>query len=292
MDLDLVGYLFGLLDPDDRARTEDALRSDPAARANLERLRANLAPLAIARSEEFPPAGLADRTLALIASRGQIRNMSGTSHVPSLVSVREPVFAPPRWGRMDAVIAASILILVGGLGMSGVGQLRKEHARIVCDNNLRQISNGLAKYCSEHDGRFPQVSDRPPNNYAGAFVPLLRDGGYLGAGELPNCPLVTIVAAEPNAGGYAYSLGVRGPDGRLDGLHRSDGDLQPILADQPAPISHRDGHNVLFVGGNVRYCNDPHVGIGGDHIFINQAGRVAAGLNRNDAVLAGPRETP
>ena len=67
MDLDLVGYLFGLLDPDDRARTEDALRSDPAARAELDRLRTSVAPLAMAREDYAPPAGLADRTIARIA---------------------------------------------------------------------------------------------------------------------------------------------------------------------------------------------------------------------------------
>jgi hypothetical protein len=297
MDLDLVGYLFGLLDPEDRARTAAALAADPAARASLERLRVNLAPLAVARTDEGPPAGLADRTVALIAARrsssaseDRVEILAGARARIGIASDREPVFAPSRWGRMDVLIASSILVLVGGLGVSGIGRVQREHARTTCQNNLRQISNGLTDFSLNHNGRFPQIDDRPPYNVAGAFVPLLKDGGYLPSG-LPNCPLVN-VAAEPNAGGYAYTLGVREPDGQVDGLRRSDGDLQPILADQPTPVSHGDGHNVLFVGGNVRFCTNPNVGVGGDHIFLNQAGNIAAGLNRHDTVLADADKTP
>ncbi len=290
MDLDLVGYLFDLLDPADRARTEAALRADPAARADLDRLRANLAPLAAAVWDEPPPAGLVDRTLALVAGWTGARRPAPAGRT-IFAGDREPFFAPSRWGRLDAVIAASIFILVGGLGMSGIGRVQNERSKIRCRDNLRQIGHGFAIYNGEHNGRYPQISDRPPNNFAGAFVPMLQDGGYLPAGGLPSCPLVN-VAAEPNAGGYAYSLGVRGPDGQLYGLRRMDGDLHPILADQAMPVSHGNGYNVLFIGGNVRFCPNPNVGVGGDHIFLNRAGIIAAGTDRNDAVLGEVRARP
>jgi hypothetical protein len=150
----------------------------------------------------------------------------------------------------------------------------------------------LAEYSLAHNGRFPQIVDQPPNNVAGAFVPMLQNAGYLSSAGLPACPMVTVAANEPNAGGYAYSLGVREPDGQLEGLRRTDADLLPIAADQPAPVSHGNGHNVLYVGGNVRFATNPNVGVGGDHIFLNQAGVIAAGLNRNDTVLAPGHVSP
>jgi hypothetical protein len=291
MDLDLVGYLFGLLDPADRERTEAVLRADPTAQANLDRLRVNLAPLTAARGDELPPIGLADRTIALV-TRHANNGRPVPSHRPVLGTDREPAFAPSRWGRVDVLIAASILIVVGGLGVSGIGRVQKQRAQITCQNNLRELHHGLAEYSLAHDGRFPQIVDRPPNNVARAFVPMLQDAGYLSPAGLPACPMVTVAENEPNAGGYAYSLGVRGPDGQLEGLRRTDADLLPIAADQPVPVSHGAGHNVLFVGGNVRFTTSPNVGVGGDHIFLNQAGIVAAGLNLNDTVLAGAHSSP
>lgn len=293
MDLDLAGYLFELLDPQERSRTETALRADPVARARLDRLRANLVPLAAARTEEPPPAGLADRTLALVAAYSR-----GGRPAPvrrAALGDREPVYSPPRWRRIDVFVAASILILVGGLGLSGVGRVQQRHDMTVCQNNLRQLHTAFVGYSLDHDGRFPQVSDRPPNNVAAVFVPMLQQAGYLPPTGAPACPAAVSVVASPDAGGYAYSLGFRGPDGQLHGLRRTAGreaDLLPILADRPVPASHGTGHNVLFIGGNVRFCTTPKVGVDGDDIFINQRDAVAAGLHYLDTVLGAGDTSP
>jgi len=94
MDLDLVGYLCNLLDLEERARTEAALCADPAMSARLERLRANIAPLAYAETDP-PPVGLADRTLARVFNRP-----TPSTRIPAtLGSDREPAFAPSRWRR-------------------------------------------------------------------------------------------------------------------------------------------------------------------------------------------------
>jgi hypothetical protein len=182
---------------------------------------------------------------------------------------------------------------MGGLGVSGAGRLQQRHDRALCQNNLRQLHQAFVGYSQNHDGRFPQVSDRPPNNVAAAFVPLLQDAGQLPATGAPACPAV--VVAPGATGGYAYSLGFRGPDGQLHGLRRGpglDADLLPLLADRPLPAGHRTGHNVLFIGGNVRYCSTPKVGVDGDDIFVNQAEAIAAGLHRLDTVLADGNTPP
>jgi hypothetical protein len=296
MDLDLVGYLLGLLDAEERTRTEAALRDGPEARTRLERLRTNLAPLHEAREEVSPPAGLVERTLAL-----KHGHRPKPARRLDMARPNEPVFTSSRWRRVDAAVAACILVMFGGLGVSGLGRIQKQHEQAVCQNNLRQLHHSLVGYSQEHGGLFPQVTDRPPNNYAGAFVPMLSDGGYLTPVGLPPCP-VAVVKAQPAgaeggpvAGGYAYSLGYRDPDGRLHGLRRDEGedsDLLPILADRPAPAGHATGHNVLFIGGAVRFCTTPKVGVNGDDIFVNQNGVIAAGLNRLDSVIAAGHVAP
>ena len=50
-DEDLIGYVFDLLDPDDRAAVAARVKADPAAAARLEQLRAAAAPvLAVAEA--------------------------------------------------------------------------------------------------------------------------------------------------------------------------------------------------------------------------------------------------
>lgn len=59
-DEDLIGYLFDLLDPIERAAVATCLETDPAVRARLERLRAEAAPLlAVAEVEREAQIGRA-----------------------------------------------------------------------------------------------------------------------------------------------------------------------------------------------------------------------------------------
>lgn len=292
MDLDLVGYLLGLLDPDELARTEATLRVDPTARSRLERLRQNLAPLAAVRDGVDPPAELAARTVDRVAP--YLHQQRPTPAGRALPGNGEPVFAPSRWRRMDVAVAAAILVVVGGLGLSGAGRVQQRYDRIVCQNNMRQVHHALVGYAQTHAGRLPQVSETPPHNVARAYVPLLVEAQQLPPGGVPMCPTVVVAAPTPD-GGYAYSLGFRGPDGRLHGLERGAGDdtdLQPVLADRRQPAGHDSGHNVLFLGGNVRFCTTPKVGVGGDDIFVNQLDAVAAGIHRLDTVLADGNTPP
>jgi hypothetical protein len=71
-DEDLIGYLFNLLDPADRAAVTACVESDPEVAARLAQLRADAAPmLAVAEVEREespqPPPGLALRTIATVA---------------------------------------------------------------------------------------------------------------------------------------------------------------------------------------------------------------------------------
>lgn len=67
-DEDLIGYLFDLHDPDERAALAARLARDPELAARLDDLRDTVAPLVAERADEpAPPPGLALRALAAVA---------------------------------------------------------------------------------------------------------------------------------------------------------------------------------------------------------------------------------
>lgn len=158
------------------------------------------------------------------------------------------------------------------------------------------------------------VEAQGPRSLAGAFVPLLHDAGVLNETTPVSCPAlgdrppvnVSLSDLEKAfqsggdgfdelarklSGGYAYTLGYRdGPV--LAGLRASDPDTLPILADLPAgegnsPNHGRLGQNVLYIGGNVRWCTQRTVGQAGDDIYVNKHNLLRAGEGRSDTVL-GP----
>src|SRR5262249_23609216 len=142
------------------------------------------------------------------------------------------------------------------------------------------------------------VNERPPHNTAGTFLPMLREAGVLPGTVQPGCP----AAGSGELPSYAYSLGYRDELGQLNGLRRdpdrSGWDLLPIIADPPPPDrdapnpDHRFGQNVLFCGGNVRFCTSSNVGYGGDDIYRNQNGHISAGLCLWDSVLGVGADRP
>jgi hypothetical protein len=113
-----------------------------------------------------------------------------------------------------------------------------------------------------------------------------------------NQPEVFKSVARSLAGNYAYSLGYS-DNGQLQGLRRDSGDLLPLLADAPpqtggglSPNHGGLGQNVLYIGGNVRWCTQRTVGINCDDIYLNQDGQLRTGRNWSDTVLAPSAATP
>jgi hypothetical protein len=163
---------------------------------------------------------------------------------------------------------------------------------------MRQFYQAAVGYTDNHDGNFPRVPDGAP---AATAAVALQQAGYLNPGDRFACPSAPPDATAPVAlATYAYTLGFRDETGQLRGLDKAPGyDLMPILADAPArqgtaalPINHRRGQNVLYAGGNVRFCTTSTVGINGDDIFWNQFDKVGAGVSREDTVLGRPEERP
>jgi hypothetical protein len=315
MEENLVGYLLGALDPVTHQRVEAYLRGHPEARARLANLEAALSPLAEDREPPEPPSSLVVNTLARVAAHQR--------HLPEAPTPsRHQVGTPPRrWARRaDWVVAASVLILAGGMLFPLLAARWHTQQRTLCANNLRQLWVSLSAYADREEGPFPRVEPEGPRAVAGIFVPVLQDVGLL-CGVSVACPaegrreparygmreLEEMFRDQPEAyrqavrdlsGSYAYTLGYR-EGGTLLGLNRESGDHLPILADRAHPDGRGNspnhggsGQNVLYVGGNVRWCVQSTVGPNRDDIYINQHYQVSAGLHRSDCVLGVSNASP
>jgi hypothetical protein len=315
MDENLIGYLLNSLDPDAYRQVDEYLRAHPGAAAKVERLRHALAPLADAE-QPAPPPGLVVGTLARIAEY-QCR--------PPLPPIPKPKPSDPEpsdWRlprRMDFLVAASLLLVVGGLVTAWVSR-QQHHAKVnACQNNLRLWWVALEQYSGQNNHSFPRVEAEKSRSFAGVFVPILQDAHLVtpemsvtcpGSGPFQEVPLYSTpqiaaayqsnpqgyIAMLPTVGGsYAYSLGYI-ENGKLKSLRDDDGDLLPIMADRPprglsgnSPNHGGYGQNVLYIGGNVSWCTGRNVGVELDDIYLNKSGRLQAGEGRNDTVL-GPSE--
>jgi len=306
-DEDLIGYLAGALEADERAALEASLPGNPALANRLVQLRGMLAPLEADRDVTPPPPGLADRTLERLATVIAEREQAAE---PVRSLPRAPREAPETravGGRLrpDLFVACGIGLVVLGLVTSAVGKVRARNEMLACQNTLRVTHVGLAGYADTHNNQYPQVA---PDATADSFAFVLAPSGQVPANFRPVCPACPAPDSltPARAAGYTYTLGYRTPVGTLVGPRRpgpsgDEHDLMPIAADYPAtgaaPIDgptcpHALGMNVLFAGGNIRLTTTPLFGPNQDHIFQNVYGGVGAGVNRDDVVLGRPGDRP
>jgi prepilin-type processing-associated H-X9-DG protein len=228
------------------------------------------------------------------------------------------------WRRADVLVAAVLLIGLLGALPPGIVMAWRQHDINACQNNLRDFHTALVAYSDHHDGQFPRVEAKPPRNFAGIFVPLLHDAGLLTDQHSIGCPAnkrqppgkLTVkeleelrekrpydfpTVARERGGCYAYTLGYHHQE-QHQGLLRARDDHLPIMGDRPCfgqgcdlntanSLNHGgQGQNVLYAGGHVRFCKERKVG--GDDLYLNQRGQIAAGVGPTDAVLGSSSATP
>lgn len=317
MEENLLGHLLKANDPASQRTVEQFLANDPSAPHDLSLLRKSLAPLAVLREIEEPSADLWTRTLArvaehMVATEGRttaatddrvgsmIRRAAEAPQASIAPSVRPapPVSdAMPPTTRSRNILGAVALSIAGlALLVPGIVHVRARSHQTACKDSMRQFHAAMSHYCDDHENKLPQVTE---GNRVASMVDTVRVAGYLPADATLGCP------GGPPAGTtmlahYAYTLGFRDETGTLHGLVRGQGnDLIPLLADAPArlpnglaPVNHRHGQNVLFLGGNVRFCTTPLVGPDQDDIFVNREGRIGAGIGPNDAALGRLEDRP
>jgi prepilin-type processing-associated H-X9-DG protein len=323
MDENLVGYLLKALDAETNHEVEASLRESPQLRSRLELLERSLAPLEADGKMPEPRPGLVLTTLAHIAEF-QCRKLPDAPPPPRSQTVPS---SRPRLRRADVLVAALLLIILGGLSTPFLLRVwRDYHGRAECRNNLLQIWKGLQSYCDTHGGNLPTVEADGPHSVAGIFVPMLSDNGMLNPNISIACPaqerrpplrrtvrqMEELFETDPEAfrlearrlaGGYAYTLGyqdVMGYHGlSCKSVEFDNLKLLPIVADRlDSPIQLNSanhggvGQNVLYLDGHVEWRTNRNAGINGDDIFVNWENRVLAGKDREDTVLGAGDASP
>ena len=315
----LLGHLLKANDPATQRAVDQRLATDPAAVRDLARLRRALAPLEADRADIDPPADLWVRTLNrvaghMVATEGpapreavrtedvirQAAVVAAPVPVAATITpappVRESALPPARRWNVVAVVGLSLSVVA--LVLPTVMHVREKQHQLACQNGMREFYQAAVQYTDQNDGRFPQV---PAGQPAAVAAATLQQAGYLPPDVRITCPSAPPGATTPSAlASYAYTLGFWDERGQLRGVDRAPGnDQMPILADAPVrreltavPVNHRRGQNVLFAGGNVRFCTTTNVGLNADDIFYNRLDQVGAGLGRDDAVLGRPEERP
>jgi hypothetical protein len=317
MQYDLIGYVLQCDDPEARRQFEERLHYDPELARQLELVRAGLSPLEADKEQPLPPSGLIARTIARVAEcicqqnpgpalQPEALVWERASDVPSeklrdLVEVMDhgSNSGPSRWRRLDVFIGGAVVVLLVGLVLAATPRLRQRQNIVACQNQMRNIYGALEGYSQTRSGSYPQIAEQPPHDTAASYVNILQDAACLSPGAKGVCP-----AATNSGAGYAYSLGFRAENGQLLGLRRDLGvpaNMTPILADRPSVFAdgergpspdHGYGQNVLFLGGNVRFCTTTQAGIDGDDIYHNRKGEVAAGVDQWDTVLGFGADRP
>ncbi|MCC6123770.1 MAG: hypothetical protein IT426_02310 [Pirellulales bacterium] len=315
----LLGFMLGALESDERAEIEAQLESDPECRKELTLLRRQLEPLAALKQDFGPPVGLAARTCRYVAEHR-------AAPTPAKGRLRpEPV--PPSWiGRMswlDMAMAATVLVAAGLLIFPAVQNSRFHAHLAACQDNLRELGGALNLYSQSHHGYFPSVPSRGKLAAAGIYAPVLAQNGLLTEVNRVVCPESSLAARRndfrvptygeleltspakmvdlrPTLGGsYGYNLGYtrNGEYQPTKNLYRDD---FAIMSDAPnmsganlQSANHGGrGQNVLFEGGGVQFLTATQPLGSKDDIFTNDNGQVAAGVNANDSVLGASGTAP
>ena len=323
----LLGHLLEAHDPASQAEADRLIDADATvSRRSLELLESALAPLEADAGEIDPPADLWMRTIACVAE-----HLVATEGPPSKVEDESCPYSPRKPRQQQASSTANTIkprplalspasdpeislprrwnaFATIGLSIAGLALLfpavihwRQQSERMACQNSMRQFHAAAMSYSDRSDGWLPRIDD---GEKVAHIVALLEHSGSLGPNDRFVCaaatPSMTVPPGNHPFVDFSYTLGYRENNGELRGLHvRNDDGAMPLLADAPmrngevhCSINHPHGQNVLFLGGNVRFCSHVNVGIDRNDIFVNDDGRVGAGLRRFDSVLGRPEERP
>ena len=198
----LIGYLLGALDDDEREDLESQLNSDPELRKELLRLDWSLAPLDQVQSNFEVPSDLVRRTCELVQFHAQ--QPAAILHRKESVGRAEEVesnsdgFVPlgdlqksdqgVRFRWVDLIAAAAVAATAALLIIPAVHSRKIQSGVVLCQNNLRQLGVAMAHYSQKHNGYFPPVPGRGKLAAAGIYAPVLLENGFLTDPSYVVCP--------------------------------------------------------------------------------------------------------
>jgi len=315
----LLGYLVGALEPDEQDQVAAELDLNPTLRDELQRLGACIGRIGLSEEPQTydPPIGLADRTCRYVAAEAsQILVTPGGALAYHVESHRR--FTWLDFVALGAVVLAAVTIFIPALSFS------RFNAQVAaCENQLRLIGFGLHGYSElQPDHTFPGPDLEGNRATAGVVAPILVSNSLAESSvficpssalsrerngfrvplleELDKAAGSELLAWHRSMGGdYGYNLGYL-VDGRLLRPSNARRVQYVLVADSPSnsqprrvSANHRGrGQNILYEDGHVEFITrlpSPKVP---DDPYHNRQGWVAAGVDRDDAVLGASADPP
>ena len=324
----LIRYLLGELDADERRDLQSRLKSSPELRAELEQLRSCFA----ANQDEDlfapdAPSGLASRTAGLVVGGEGASKSLGARQATEVSHAGDPPAGLLGWSLADLTVAGGVMLAVSMLIFPAIRNSRDGTRRVLCQDNLRQIEVLIATYAQGHSGLIPEVGPRDP---AGIFAIRLVGRDYISSDDLakllvcPGAPVADkiragvyrivlpsgaeiramspaqLAHASANASpcyNYRLPYQLAGKYVSIRDEHRS---MSPVLSDatgdeQPDSMSPNHGGRLVQVqcaDGSLRLLTSVTLPGMSDDMYHNDLGKVAAGVGPWDTVLAPSNATP
>jgi hypothetical protein len=316
----LLGYLLKALAPEEHEQVEAELNESPTLRAEMRRLEACLEQVGLGEQPNYlePPRGLAARTCQFVAAHAAEPFITSGGALAYQVTGRERHFS---WS--DMIVAAAVLVAAAALFFPALSFSRFQAQIATCQNQLRTIGNGMQGYSElQVDHSFPGPDAAGNRAAAGIVAPLLVSH-QLANSRMFICPASPTVRNVANFRVPMPETLDRAEGLELKSLHRtmggdygfhmgfvSDGKLQracnarrtdfALAADAPSNSQPRRvsgnhcgrGQNVLYEDGRVRFVPQLPSTQLLDDFYHNRDGWVAAGVDRDDAVLGASSDHP
>jgi prepilin-type processing-associated H-X9-DG protein len=322
-DEELIAYLLGDANPQQRQRVELGLANDPSLRARISELRMVLGQLDSLQIRYEPPADLLASTMARIDAASPTDAPTSSPSIPvtlaaALTNVTESRVRRSTWDSSALVLCSTVLLC---LFLPTVLRARFESRKAQCAYRLQFLGRSLIEMAllDPHE-RFPTVAVEGPEAFSGVYASHLSSYGVVQSPSQVKC--ASLAGCRPPhaelefiptlaqlqsfdasqleffhrfAGGdFSYGLGVI-DEGKIAAPRCEGRSNFPVIADSPMILNGREefeahdgrGLNIFFEDGHVAFiaaaCLRDEIG---DDPFCNLKQVHEVGLNKEDASLA------
>lgn len=309
-DDDLLDWALGLLEPARREQVEAALARSPELRERADAVHRTLSVLD--KLKVAPPDDdLAERIRQQVAAVRNASDRPGTSVPGTEPDSSDRRVRPSLFSLVEIGAAAAAILLLTLVFVPGAMRVNAMKDRLACQSNMQHIGVGLESYATANARMLPFPHLPAQGNW------LARDHGRAPSGTAPLFILVRVGVVQPNSllcpatpdQGFSGSCGDLAdfPEPSFcsysfQNLHGAAGPIMhdpargvPVLADRNPVFrdgrfrndvsgntnswNHkREGQNVLFTDGRVRWVDSPQVE--GDNIWLSGSTRVYTGTER------------
>lgn len=314
----LLGYLLGALSPAEHEQVEAEINQNPTLQAEMQRLKSCVEHVGLGDepSDWDPPAGLAERTCRFVRAAAQQVSLSSGRLAGQEVERQ-------RFTWSDLVTVAAVVVAAASLFFPALSFSRFQSQIATCQNQLRKIGFGMQEFSElQPDHSFPGPEAEGPRSAAGIVAPLLvshrlakpqmflcpasfsvRDSGRSPMPlpeELDRASGRELLAMQKSMGGdFGFNMGYTA-GGKLLRPTNARRERYVLAGDAPSNSRPRRasgnhagrGQNVVFEDGHVQFLRELPSTSAIDDPFHNREGWVAAGLDRDDAVLGASEDSP